>query len=293
MPASPIRTSARCCRIHDLGEACGALVADARRHFAEAVGGHGALRAGKACARRASWPRSIALCSRSSSAAAGHAPRAEVRPSKLQFFGPSCVTASSDGERNRTHRRRRSRRTLGRGRLAVGSDREIVVHELARHAGGRCRSYFEPALGMTIDNGNHLLLSANEAALAFLRTIGSEGKLAGPDEAEIRLRRPGLRRALDCCIRTRVRSPWWIFAKDRRVPGTKPLDYLLDDAPARAGPRREPGQDHRLQRHSLRAAVAPALSCRAQHRAARGLGASRRRDPARDAWRAAAAPAIR
>src|SRR5512140_2136157 len=66
----------------------------------------------------------------------------------------------------------------------VGSDREIVVHELARHAGGRCRSYFEPALGMTIDNGHHLLLSANDAAFSFLKTIGSEGRLAGPDEAK-------------------------------------------------------------------------------------------------------------
>src|SRR5262245_9498878 len=57
----------------------------------------------------------------------------------------------------------------------TGTDCEVVVHELARHAGGRCRSYFEPALGLTIDNGNHLLLSANRAALAFLQAIGSEG----------------------------------------------------------------------------------------------------------------------
>src|SRR5262249_18520759 len=66
----------------------------------------------------------------------------------------------------------------------VGTGREIVLHELARHAGGRCRSYFEPALGLTIDNGNHLLLSANRAALAFLKAIGSEGKLLGPPQAE-------------------------------------------------------------------------------------------------------------
>ena len=52
----------------------------------------------------------------------------------------------------------------------------IVLHEIARHAGGRCRSYFEPALGLTIDNGNHLLLSANDNALSFLKTIGSEGR---------------------------------------------------------------------------------------------------------------------
>jgi squalene-associated FAD-dependent desaturase len=107
----------------------------------------------------------------------------------------------------------------------VGSDREIVVHELARHAGGRCRSYFEPALGMTIDNGNHLLLSANDAALSFLKTIGSERRLAGPDEAKFAF--ADLASGESWTLHPNEGPiPWWIFAKDRRVPGTKPLDYL-------------------------------------------------------------------
>jgi squalene-associated FAD-dependent desaturase len=107
----------------------------------------------------------------------------------------------------------------------IGSGREIVVHELARHAGGRCRSYFEPALGLTIDNGNHLVLSANETALSFLRTIGSEGKLAGPNEAKFAFAdlASGERWLLHP---NEGPIPWWIFAKDRRVPGTGPFDYL-------------------------------------------------------------------
>src|ERR1700719_110949 len=68
-------------------------------------------------------------------------------------------------------------------RLA-GGPREIVLHEAARQAGGRCRSYYDPALGMTIDNGNHLLLSGNHAARNYLAAIGSEDQLAGPQEAE-------------------------------------------------------------------------------------------------------------
>ena len=47
----------------------------------------------------------------------------------------------------------------------------VTVHEAAPHAGGRCRSYFDQTLGMTIDNGNHLVLSGNRATLAFLATI--------------------------------------------------------------------------------------------------------------------------
>lgn len=107
----------------------------------------------------------------------------------------------------------------------VGTGREVVVHELARHAGGRCRSYFEPALGLTIDNGNHLLLSANHATLAFLNTIGSEDELVGPEEAEFAFAdlASGDRWLLHP---NKGRLPWWIFSKVRRVPGTRPVDYL-------------------------------------------------------------------
>src|SRR5262249_10836524 len=60
----------------------------------------------------------------------------------------------------------------------------VAVHEAAGQAGGRCRSYHDPALDMEIDNGNHLLLSANQAALSYLRTIGAEAKLVGPPHAD-------------------------------------------------------------------------------------------------------------
>src|SRR5215467_8144964 len=52
--------------------------------------------------------------------------------------------------------------------------RSVTVHEATSFAGGRCRSYHDAAIGMTIDNGNHLLLSGNAAALGFARNIGSE-----------------------------------------------------------------------------------------------------------------------
>ena len=51
-------------------------------------------------------------------------------------------------------------------RLAERGER-VVVHEATGQAGGRCRSYHDPQLGMVIDNGNHLLLSGNHAALGL------------------------------------------------------------------------------------------------------------------------------
>jgi hydroxysqualene dehydroxylase len=107
----------------------------------------------------------------------------------------------------------------------AGSGRKIVVHELARHAGGRCRSYFEPALGLTIDNGNHLLLSGNHAALAFLETIGAADRLVGPDAAEFPF--ADLASGERWSVRPNMSPlPWWIFAPGRRVPGTSASDYV-------------------------------------------------------------------
>ncbi len=106
-----------------------------------------------------------------------------------------------------------------------GRGRRVVVHELARHAGGRCRSYYEPALGLTIDNGNHLILSGNTAAIDFIDVIGSRQKLVWPDAAEFAF----------CEIASGERwtlrpnagpLPWWIFSNERRVPGTRATDYL-------------------------------------------------------------------
>jgi uncharacterized protein with NAD-binding domain and iron-sulfur cluster len=52
----------------------------------------------------------------------------------------------------------------------VDEGREVIVHEAASFAGGRCRSYLDPTLGL-IDNGNHLLLSGNREALGYLDRI--------------------------------------------------------------------------------------------------------------------------
>jgi len=41
---------------------------------------------------------------------------------------------------------------------------KVQVHEATQQAGGRCRSYFDAATNLTIDNGNHLLLARGFAA---------------------------------------------------------------------------------------------------------------------------------
>jgi squalene-associated FAD-dependent desaturase len=99
------------------------------------------------------------------------------------------------------------------------------MHEATAQAGGRCRSYYDQSTGMVIDNGTHLLLSGNHAALSFTEAIGSRPGLRGPDEAQF----PFIDIASGEQWTLRFgdsRFPWWVFDKDRRVPQTAAVDYL-------------------------------------------------------------------
>jgi hydroxysqualene dehydroxylase len=113
--------------------------------------------------------------------------------------------------------------------------RAVVLYESGLQAGGRCRSFLDAELGVRIDNGNHLLLSGNSAALAYIERIGALDSFARPAEAAIpfvdiaagerwRLR-PG-----------RGAVPWWLLRASRRVPGTRARDYLAMLRLRRAAP---------------------------------------------------------
>jgi hydroxysqualene dehydroxylase len=118
---------------------------------------------------------------------------------------------------------------------------EVVLHEATDHAGGRCRSYFEPALDQLIDNGNHLLLSGNRAALAFVARMGGAGALAGPGRAAFDF--ADLRNGQRWQVRiSEGRLPRWIFSPAARVPGTRARDYLGARRLLTAGPGDSIGQ---------------------------------------------------
>ncbi|MDB5715409.1 MAG: hypothetical protein JWO15_2806 [Sphingomonadales bacterium] len=101
----------------------------------------------------------------------------------------------------------------------------VDLSDSATQAGGRCRSYHDRQLGRVIDNGNHLVLSGNEAVADYLQTIGAGDALTGPDHA-----------AFDFVDRANGERwsfrpngghlPWWVFASDRRVPKTRAVEYL-------------------------------------------------------------------
>ncbi|HVA12874.1 MAG TPA: hydroxysqualene dehydroxylase HpnE [Stellaceae bacterium] len=111
---------------------------------------------------------------------------------------------------------------------------QVVLYEAAPQAGGRCRSYVDAMLGCRIDNGNHLLLSGNRAAMRYIDMIGARATLTGPDAAVY----PFLDRASGerWVLRPNAgKIPWWIFSARRRVAGARAWSYfgarkLLDAA---------------------------------------------------------------
>jgi hydroxysqualene dehydroxylase len=109
-------------------------------------------------------------------------------------------------------------------RLANANYR-VNLHEATQQAGGRCRSYFDAATNLTIDNGNHLLLSGNRHAVAYARSIGTEAGLVGPTRARFPFvdLTTGQRWQLDL---GESRLPLWVFDAARRVPDTGLRDYL-------------------------------------------------------------------
>src|SRR5262249_50076412 len=101
----------------------------------------------------------------------------------------------------------------------------VEIIEATASAGGRCRSYYDPALERVIDNGNHLILSGNRAVKDYLDAIGASQRLFGPQRAEfafvdVRSKERWVLRPNDGPV------PWWIFCRNRRVPGTRATDYL-------------------------------------------------------------------
>jgi hydroxysqualene dehydroxylase len=101
---------------------------------------------------------------------------------------------------------------------------DVTLCEGAGQAGGRCRSFYDDVLASRIDNGNHLLLSGNRAAMGYLKLIGAEAAIAGPAKASFPF--------LDLASGERWviepdagPLPFWMFDPARRVPGTDLAQY--------------------------------------------------------------------
>ena len=118
-----------------------------------------------------------------------------------------------------------------------GQGHAVAVHEASPQAGGRCRSFDDPALGCRIDNGNHLVLSGNGAVRRYLRRTGAAGRLVAAPEASFPFvdLETGERWTVSA---GRGRTPLWLLGRGGRPPGMSLRDAAgaarLATAPAGA-----------------------------------------------------------
>jgi protoporphyrinogen oxidase len=98
------------------------------------------------------------------------------------------------------------------------------LYEGAGQVGGRCRSFIDSKLGIEIDNGNHIILSANSNFLKMCNLIGSENTLNFLGSTY---------NFFDCKNKKtwnvkigENKFPLWIFNKNSRIPETRLIDYI-------------------------------------------------------------------
>ena len=117
-------------------------------------------------------------------------------------------------------------------RLAEAGVR-VRIADSAAQAGGRCRSYYDRQLGLTIDNGNHLVLAGNEAVARFRTTI-ADGE--------------GLMRSLRGRL-TGIAQPTWVLdipGGHGKVPlGPQWIEKTSDGEGTGWNVRDPDGRDHR------------------------------------------------
>lgn len=92
--------------------------------------------------------------------------------------------------------------------------RTVRLYEAARQAGGRCRSVEDDGGAGSHDNGTHVLLGANRAALAFLDAIGARGDWIEPEPEGL----PIVDLETGATARVGL-SPWSWLRPGRRPPG--------------------------------------------------------------------------
>lgn len=101
------------------------------------------------------------------------------------------------------------------------SGRRVRLYEQAPQAGGRCRSFYDATLDRLIDNGSHMALSGNHALVDYARRSGAGDALTALRPAAF----PFLDQR-DGALWTLRPGGLWLFDEARRVPGSRPWQYL-------------------------------------------------------------------
>ena len=107
---------------------------------------------------------------------------------------------------------------------ALKKDYTVNIFESSALAGGRCRSFYEKKLGFEIDNGNHLVFSANRNFYELCKDVGSLNTLKTlPPSLDFFDLKKKLYWNLDL---EKITLPQLIFNRKKIIPDANLYDYL-------------------------------------------------------------------
>lgn len=104
--------------------------------------------------------------------------------------------------------------------VELAAQAQVILYEAGPSCGGRARSFYDRSLDAIIDNGNHLLLSANALTFRYLDLIGARDTLAGPKDPIFPFFDLAEHRGWTLRL-SRGKIPFWVLPGGRRVPGMK------------------------------------------------------------------------
>ncbi len=106
----------------------------------------------------------------------------------------------------------------------------VRVFESTRHAGGRCRSFYDATLDAIIDNGAHLMLSGNQDIADYLALCGAGNEVRRAASARFDFFDVATDRrwVVDLGAAGPLSLVMWLFDKSRRPPGGGAWSLLKD-----------------------------------------------------------------
>ncbi|MDF7677863.1 hydroxysqualene dehydroxylase HpnE [Acetobacteraceae bacterium ESL0709] len=119
--------------------------------------------------------------------------------------------------------------------IELAPQAQVTIYEAGPACGGRARSFYDRVLETTIDNGNHMLLSANALTFRYLDLTGARGTLKGPGKPIFPWY--DLDDGLGWCLRlSKGKIPFWLFNRRARVPGMALKEVFVLNRLMKAGP---------------------------------------------------------
>ena len=221
-------------------------------HFAAGRRHHGALlRAARAGAALMAEVYQLILDGLMRARLARRRASAYVVPRLRVMLDARCATRSSDAAAPSTSSAPASPASPPRSALARTARRRcrVIVHEATEHAGGRCRSYHDPALGHD-DRQRQPSAAVGQSRGARLSAtrIGAADRLHRARPRRLSLSSISRPASAGRCASTTAGCPGGSSIRRRRVPGTRALDYLGAGAAAVGRRQQADRRGHRAAR---------------------------------------------